>query len=631
MKLKLLLFTLLCFVCISAGAYSFDIPNYTVETRFKANDISASIMFSHQTSSNFYMLQYNIEQEGNPRLRPHHWNGGPSCDAEIELNQFFDDIDLTQWHVTKITVTNGNHYKVYLDDVQIYESDEVGGETLAFGSIGTRAAWSGDIGESADFDYFKITNDDTQEIIYENNFDDPSKAFQNGTVSDGVYHAVGSKDNEKRGLPVDPILSAVKDMHYAVEADITLLENCASIIFGRTDNDTYYMWQLGQSGDDAFIRYHLANGNESWKAVGDGKAFPDFNAADLIGTKHRIKIEVLGNVVYTYIDDKLQDVFPQNDMTDLALLNNGEIGLRVDGKDFSQRAYIDNIKLTQYYEDGCQNVLVDDDFENVYGMGEYTKYFYIDPANAGYAEVVDDGTGNNVLYLNGTSGSETAFTRIVETYKLDYSENGDNYTGAIEDIRAVVDRHLSADYWNTICLPFDMDKALIEHVFGKGTLVTELSSVEDETMMFTNSDMIKAGVPYLIKPARNIHNGFVVPNVSATVETPLKSEFGAYAFVGVYDPVTLQTDGSQRTINKNLALDIPTADNSLLKGLRAYFQVPADKDVKLNINGITTDITSVNAGETDSDSVYNLSGVRIKNKDLTKGIYIINGKKIIKK
>lgn len=96
MKLKLLLFTLLCFVCISAGAYSFDIPNYTVETRFKANDISASIMFSHQTSSNFYMLQYNIEQEGNPRLRPHHWNGGPSCDAEIELNQFFDDIDLTQ-------------------------------------------------------------------------------------------------------------------------------------------------------------------------------------------------------------------------------------------------------------------------------------------------------------------------------------------------------------------------------------------------------------------------------------------------------------------------------------------------------------------------------------------------------
>lgn len=303
----------------------------------------------------------------------------------------------------------------------------------------------------------------------------------------------------------------------------------------------------------------------------------------------------------------------------------------MDGKDFSQRAYIDNIKLTQYYEDGCQNVLVDDDFENVYGMGEYTKYFYIDPANAGYAEVVDDGTGNNVLYLNGTSGSETAFTRIVETYKLDYSENGDNYTGAIEDIRAVVDRHLSADYWNTICLPFDMDKALIEHVFGKGTLVTELSSVEDETMMFTNSDMIKAGVPYLIKPARNIHNGFVVPNVSATAETPLKSEFGEYAFVGVYDPVTLQTDGSQRTINKNLALDIPSADNSLLKGLRAYFQVPADKDVKLNINGVTTDITSVNAGETDSDSVYNLSGVRIKNKDLTKGIYIINGKKIIKK
>lgn len=631
MKLKLLLLTLLCCIGINANAYSFDIPNYTVEARFKVNAISASVMFSYQTSSNFYMLQYNIEQEGNPRLRPHHWNGDPACDAEIELNQFFDDIDLTQWHVTKVVVTNGNHYEVYLDDIKIYESGEVGGETLAFGSIGTRAGFVGNTGESADFDYIKVTNDDTSEIVYDNDFEDPSRAFSGCTVSDGVLHTDGSPNNELRGLPVDPILSAAKDMHYTVEADLTLLEDCASIIFGRTDNDTYYMWQFGSNGDNAAIRYHLANGNEQWKAFGDGPAFPDFKAADMIGQKRHVKIEVLGNVVYTYIDDKLQDIFPQNDMTDLALLNNGEIGLRVDGKDFSQRAYFDNVKLTQYYDDGCVNVLVDDDFENVYNTDEYSKYFYLNPANAGYAEVIDDGTGNNVLYLNGTSGSETAFTRIVETYKLDYSENGDNYTGAIEDIRAVVDRHLSADYWNTICLPFDMDKALIEHVFGKGTLVTELSSVEDETMMFTNSDMIKAGVPYLIKPARNIHNGFVVPNVSATAETPLKSEFGEYAFVGVYDPVTLQTDGSQRTINKNLALDIPSADNSLLKGLRAYFQVPADKDVKLNINGITTDITSVNAGETDSENVYNLSGVRIKNKDLTKGIYIINGKKIIKK
>ena len=628
MKPKLL-FILFCLICIDANAYNFDIKNYTVEARFKANAISASIMFSYQTSSNFYMLQYNIEQENNPRLRPHHWNGDPVCDAEIELNQFFEDIDLTQWHVTKIVVTDGSHYKAYLDDVQIYESDEVGGETLAFGSIGTRAAWSGNIGESADFDYFKITNNDTGEVIYDNDFSDPSRSFSNGTVSDGIYHSEGSTDNEKRGLPIDPIMSAVKDMHYTVEADMTILENCASIIFGRTDNDTYYMWQLGQNGADAHIRYHLANGNESWKAIGDGTAFNDFGAADLIGSSHHIKIEVLGNVVYTYIDGKLQDVFPQNDMTDLALLNNGEIGLRVDGRDFSQRAYFDNIKLTQYYADGCENVLVDDDFENVYASGEHTKYFYIDPANAGYGEIIDDGTGNHVLYLNGTSGSETAFTRIVETYKINYSENGNEYTGAIDDMRAVIDRHLSSDYWNTICLPFAMDKDMIEHVFGAGTLVTELKSVENETMMFADADMIQAGRPYLIKPAPNVHNNFVVPNVSATAETPLKSEFGEYAFVGVYDPVTLMTDGSQRTINADISLDIPNEDNSQIKGLRAYFQVPADKDVKLNINGITTDITSVNAEENKSGNVYNLSGIRMKDKNLAKGIYIINGRKII--
>lgn len=628
MKQKLLLLALSCFIGLNAYAYSFDIPNYTVETRFKANAISASIIFSHQTSSNFYMLQYNIEQERNPRLRPHHWNGSPVCDADIELNKFFTDIDLTQWHVTKIAVTNGNHYKVYLDDVLVYESDETGGETLAFGSIGTRAAWSGSIGESADFDYFKITNDDTQEIVYENDFSDPSRAFLNGTVSDGVYHAVGGVDNEKRGLPVDPMQEAVKDMHYVVEADMTILENCASIIFGRTDADTYYMWQFGHDGVNASVRYHLADGNESWKAVGDGPAFPDFSAADMVGTKHHVKIEVLGNIVHTYIDGRLEDTFPQNDMTDLALLNNGEIGLRVDGSGLSQRAYFDNIKLTQYYEDGCRNILVDDDFENVYGMGEYTRYFYIDPANAGYAEVIDDGTGNHVLYLNGTSGGDTQLTRIVETYKMGYSENGGNYTGAIDDTRAVVDRHLDSGHWNTICLPFAMDKEVIEHVFGKGTVVTGLKSVESETMMFSSVDMMEAGTPYLIKPSRNIHNNFVVPNVSVTAETPLKSEIGEYAFVGTYDPATLLTDGSQRIINKNLTLDIPTADRNRIKGLRAYFQVPAENDVKISINGIVTDINSINAGGVSEKAVYNLSGVRMTGKSLAKGVYIVDGRKI---
>ena len=629
MKQKLLLFAIMCLTYVNAHAYSFDIPNYTVETRFKANAISASIVFSHQTSSNFYMLQYNIEQNGNPRLRPHHWNGGPTCDAEIELNRFFDNIDLTKWHVTKIVVTDGNYYKVYLDDVLIYESGEAGGETLAFGSIGTRAAWSGDTGESADFDYFIITDDDTNETIYENHFDDPSRAFLNGTVSDGVYHAVGGVDNEKRGLPVDPMLCALKDMHYTVEADLTLLENCASIIFGRTDNDTYYMWQIGVDGDAVSLRYHLANGNERWKAVGEGQPFTDFNASDFIGKKRHIKIEVLGNIVHTYIDGKLQDVFPQNDMTDLALLNNGETGLRVDGSELSQRAYVDNIKLTRYYEDGCQNILTDDDFETVYGSGEYTKYFYINPANAGYAEVIDDGTGNHVLYLNGTTGSETAFTRIVETYKTTYSEDGDHYTGPIEDIRAVVNRHLSSSYWNTICLPFGMNKELIEHVFGTGTHVTELKGVENGVMMFSESDIMKAGVPYLIKPAHDIHNNFVVPNVSATAGTPLKSEYGEYAFAGTYDPVTLHTDGSQRTLGENLTLDIPDADNSVMKGLRAYFQVPAAMEVSLNINGVTTDITSVNATEKESQSVYDLSGIRKEKGKLSKGIYIINGKKIV--
>lgn len=577
------------------------------------------------------MVQYNIEQDGNPRLRPHHWNGGAACDAEIDLSQFIPDLDLTQWHVTKVVVTNGNYYTVYLDDVKVYESGEVGGETLAFGSIGTRAAWSGDIGESADFDYFKVTNDDTQEIVYENDFSDPSKCFSYGTVSDGVYHAVGGVQDEKRSVPTDPMQLVAKDMHYVVEADMTLLESCASIIFGRTEADTYYMWQIGANGDNANIRYHLANGNESWKAWADGPTFSDFTAADIIGTKHHVKIEVLGNVVYTYIDDKLENSFPQNDMTDLAYLNNGEIGLRVDGSGLSQRAYFDNVKLTQYYSDGCQNVLVDDDFEGVGAEDMFTKYFAINPANLAYATVIDDGTGNHVLYLNGANGSDTQKTRVVENYKMKYSENGENYTDPISGVSAVIDRHLSSEYWNTICLPFSMDGTTINKIFGEGTLVAELKGVDSGTMQFIYVKAIEAGIPYLIKPIKNIHNGFVVPKINTTATTPLKSEFGEYAFIGAYDPVTLLTDGTQRLINNVQTLDIPTLDNNQMKGIRAYFQVPASSDVIITINDTLTDINSINADDASSTVIYNLSGVKVANQGLSKGVYILNGKKIVVK
>ena len=65
--------------------------------------------------------------------------------------------------------------------------------------------------------------------------------------------------------------------------------------------------------------------------------------------------------------------------------------------------------------------------------------------------------------------------------------------------------------WNTICLPFNLTKAEVETVFGSGTKVEELSSLNYDatsksyTLVFTavteaNGSLMKAGVPYLIKP-----------------------------------------------------------------------------------------------------------------------------------
>ena len=122
-----------------------------------------------------------------------------------------------------------------------------------------------------------------------------------------------------------------------------------------------------------------------------------------------------------------------------------------------------------------------------------------------------------------------------------------------------------------------------------------------------------------------------MPKINTTATTPFKSEFGEYAFIGAYDPVTLLTDGTQRIINNVQTLDIPTLDNNQMKGIRAYFQVPAGSDVIITINDTLTDINSINADDTSSTVIYNLSGVKVANQRLSKGVYIINGKKIVVK
>jgi hypothetical protein len=366
---------LLVVLVSSIQAWSYRITdNYTIESKFKINALGAGIAFRAFEGFNgqICLWQFNVGTDGSKSLfRPHDWKVGGILLAEINTADKGVALNTTNWFVTKIVISNnGQHADTYLrrDDQTEFTLIDSRDGNFRYGLVGTRQDHDGNVNESATYDYFKVTANETGDVLYDENFEATNGDWRNDPIwneTEGTLTTEGRNLSEVKYFPNNMFKDAVK-MHYALEADVTIESGFVSFVFGLTDGGTNYMWQISPNyyGDGSVnTYYHLDNGNESWKAHPAGPRYSDFDAAAFIDTKRHLKIEVLANVVYTYIDGQLQDTFVQCDMTDLALLNSGKIGIRADGGNGKNHiAYIDNVKLTEYDTDGYATVVLYEPF-----------------------------------------------------------------------------------------------------------------------------------------------------------------------------------------------------------------------------------------------------------------------------
>ena len=414
---------LFAIVACSIQAWSYRITdNYTIESKFKINALGAGIAFRAYEGfgSNICMWQFNVGTDGTKSLfRPHDWKVGGILLAEINTADKGVTLNTTDWFVTKIVISNdGQHADTYLrraDEADFVLIDQRDGN-FRFGLVGTRQDHDGNVNESASYDYFKVTANETDDVLYFEDFDATNGNWRNDPIwneAEGTLTTEGRDLTEVKYFPSNMFQDAV-DMHYTVEADMTIENGYASLVFGLTDSGSNYMWQISPNyrNDTGVCNYyHLDNGNESWKAHAAGPNYPDFEAMDFWGGKRHVMIEVKGNVVYTYIDGQLEDTFTQCDMTDLELLNPGKMGIRVDaGNGVAHEVYIDNVKLTEYDGEGNATVVMEDGFD-----GGVAHYFELSGKNATYASVVDV-DGDYALYINcdGTT-DKSAKVRLIQT------------------------------------------------------------------------------------------------------------------------------------------------------------------------------------------------------------------------
>ena len=197
---------------------------------------------------------------------------------------------------------------------------------------------------------------------------------------------------------------------------------------------------------------------------------------------------------------------------------------------------------------------------------------------------------------------------------------------AISDVSLT--RTLEANIWNTFCVPFGFK---VENSALAGAKVKEFDKIDGTTMYMKDATYILPGRPYLVKPTAEIKN----PTFSAVAiydETATKVGNDTYALTGIYSPKTISEDNIYG-VKANGAIAKGKKDTTI-KGLRAYFIINNGIEAKINFgDDETTGIENiVTPTAISNQKVYNLNGQYVGNdlKAMPKGIYIVNGKKVIK-
>ena len=267
-------------------------------------------------------------------------------------------------------------------------------------------------------------------------------------------------------------------------------------------------------------------------------------------------------------------------------------------------------------------------------ISNYPSYTTLTQTNGSWLIPVTNDIISNGLTIKGYDMTLTS-ANIYNVVQVSELEN--NSITKYDNVVVELTRSLVEGTWNTICLPFALTSDQATQLFGSGYKVAAFTGVNNEIMQFTtlnSNDDFEAGVPYLVNPTKNLSNSVVLIDVDLTAKNGSTVTYDGYSFVGTLVKKTFTENlDYTRFVASGNELKKPSP-GSTLKALRAYFILPASFDPnhapKLSIDGEgeATEIISIDNERVIMDNVYyDLSGRRVMNP--TKGLYIVNGRKVI--
>lgn len=220
--------------------------------------------------------------------------------------------------------------------------------------------------------------------------------------------------------------------------------------------------------------------------------------------------------------------------------------------------------------------------------------------------------------------------------------------------KVLVKRKIKANTWSTICLPFAMSEDQVKSAFGDGVQLGNFiscspvysgSDITSIILGFEKVSVIKKNNPYIIKVSEAIDE-FSVDRVDIDPETEPYVEIGGRRdksyFNGTYKTIKVPEDN---LFLSGGLLYYAKKDQITMKGFRGYFELfyelsdPGNAGSRAMISfddgDGTTKIESAEFLRTTTGKVYSISGryigENVEMKSLPKGIYIVDGVKIVNK
>ena len=185
----------------------------------------------------------------------------------------------------------------------------------------------------------------------------------------------------------------------------------------------------------------------------------------------------------------------------------------------------------------------------------------------------------------------------------------------INNASVTLERTLSNEYWNSFCVPFDISVEQINSIFGGG-----------EVLEFASGS----------------RSWFENVIISVTEEEKSGSDAG-FSFDGHFSRYNMATDKTEFFLSTDGKLYYPNANQNHLLGMRATFTVPPvaarqgvirmmiEEDMVSEDAGLVDGLQSIDGGYMMDQPVYNLHGQKVGStrSELYKGVYIVNGRKVI--